>query len=60
MLLDPKNRSKGTKTEKSTLWTDTSVDQNFQRDLGATGPDEFQGTFVWTHGPFALFSGKFV
>ena len=26
--------------EKSTLWTDTGVDQNFQRDLGAIGPYE--------------------
>ena len=34
--------------EKSTLWTDTGADQNFQRDLGAIGPYEFQGKFVWT------------
>ena len=47
-------------TEKSVLWTDTSVDQNFQRDLGAGGPYEFQGEFAWTNGPSALFSGKFV
>ena len=25
-------------TEKSTLWTDAGVDQNFQRDSGAIGP----------------------
>ena len=30
-------------TEKSTLWTDAGVDQNFQRDLGAIGPYESQG-----------------
>ena len=46
-------------SEKSTLWTDTGVDQNFQRDLGAIGPYEFQGEIVWTNGPFASFSGKF-
>ena len=45
---------------KSTLWTDTGVDQNFQRDLAAIGPYEFQGKFVWTNGPFALFSRKFI
>ena len=32
-----------------TLWTDTNVDQNFQRDLGAIGQYEFQGTSVWTN-----------
>ena len=31
------------KQEKSTLWTDADIDQNFQRDLGAIGPYEFQG-----------------
>ena len=36
--------------EKSTLWTDTGVDQNFQRDLGAIGPYKFQRKFVWTNG----------
>ena len=36
--------------EKSTLWTDTGVDQNFQRDLGAIGPYEFQGN---SYGPMA-------
>ena len=36
-------------SEKSTLWTDASVAQNFQRDLGAIGPYEFQGKFVWTN-----------
>ena len=43
-----------------TLLADAGVDQNFQRNLGATGLYEFQGTFVWTKGPFALFAGKFV
>ena len=28
--------------------------------MGAIGPYEFQGKFVWTNGTFALFSGKFV
>ena len=37
---------------KSTLWTDTGVDQNLPRDLGAISPYEFQGKFVWTNGPF--------
>ena len=37
----------GTRPEKSTLWTDAGVDQNFQRDLGAIGPYE---KFVWTTG----------
>ena len=35
-------------TEKSNLWTDTGVDQNFQRDLGTIGPHEFQGKSIWT------------
>ena len=47
-------------TEKSILWTDTGVDQNFQRDLGAIGPYEFQRIFVWANGPFAVFSRKLV
>ena len=34
---------------RGTLWIDAGVDQNFQRDLGAIGPHEFQGTFVWTN-----------
>ena len=46
--------------EKSILWTDTGIDQNFQRDLGAIGPYEFLGKFIWTSDPFALFSRKFV
>ena len=45
--------------EKSTRWTDTCVDQNFQRNLGVIGPYEFQGKFAWTNGSFALFSGTF-
>ena len=28
--------------------------------MGAIGPYEFQGKFVWTDGPFAFSSGKFV
>ena len=48
--------------EKTNLWTDTGADQNFQRererDLGAIGPHEFQGTFVWTNPSFAFFSGN--
>ena len=35
---------------KSTLWADTSVDQNLQRDLEAIGPYEFQGH---SYGPMA-------
>ena len=34
-------------------WPETSK-------LGATGPYEFQGNFVWTNDPFALFSKKIV
>ena len=37
------------KTEKSSLWTNTGVDQNFQRDLRAIGPYEFQEKSVWTN-----------
>ena len=55
-----RENEEGLRAEKSTLWTDTGVDQNFQRDLRAIGPYEFQGKLVWTNAPFALFSGKFV
>ena len=48
------------RAEKSTLWTDAGVDQNFQRDLEAIGPYKFQGNVVWISGPLALCSGKFV
>ena len=48
-------RAERLSSEKSTLWTDTGVDQNFQGDLGAIGPYEFQGKFIWTNGPFAFF-----
>ena len=42
-------------TGKSTLWTDSVVEQNFQRDLGA-----IQGKFVWTNGPLCLVLRRFV
>ena len=35
--------------EKSALWTDAGVDQNFQRDLVGIGPCEFQGKFAMDH-----------
>ena len=44
----------------STLWTNTGVGQNFQRDLGAIGPYEFQGKVTWTNPIGALFKGKSV
>ena len=46
---------------KSTLWTNTGQDWNFQRTLSAIGPYEFRGKFIWTPiiGPY-LFLGKFV
>ena len=44
---------KGRVCSSLTLWTDASVDQNFQRDLRAIGPYEFQGKFVWTN-PWCL------
>ena len=46
--------------EKSILWTDTGVDQNFQRDFGAVGPYEFRGNFSYgPMAPFAFFNGTF-
>ena len=45
-------------SEKSTLWTDTGVDQNFQRDLGAIGPSEFQGKIRMDQSLGAVLSGK--
>ena len=42
------------------MWTDPGADQSFRRGLGAIGPYEFQGKFVWTNGHFAAFSRKFV
>ena len=39
---------------KSTLWTDTGLDQNFQGDLGAIGPYEF----CMDQSLGALFPGK--
>ena len=49
-----------TQAEKSILWTDAGVDQNFQRDLRAIGPYEFQGLSYGPMAPFALFSGTFI
>ena len=46
--------------QRRALYGPIPVDQSFQRNLGAVSPFEFQGKFVWTNGPFALFSGKFV
>ena len=46
--------------EKSTLWTNTCVDQNFQRDLGAIGPYQFQEKSVWTNPSVPCFPGKSV
>ena len=45
---------------KSTLWNDTSLDQNFQGYLGAIGPHEFQGKSVWTNPLVPCFQGKSV
>ena len=45
---------------KSTLWTDAGVDQNFQRQLGAIGPYEFQRKFIWTNPLVPCFQGKSV
>ena len=43
----------------STPWTDTGVDLNFQRDLGAINSEEkFKGKFVWTNGPLPSFQGN--
>ena len=47
-------------TEKSTLWTDAVVDQNFQRDLKGTGTYEFQGKFAWTNPLVPCFQGMSV
>ena len=46
--------------EKSSLWTDTSVGQNFQKDLGAIGPYECQENFVWTNPLVSCYHGKSV
>ena len=46
--------------EKSTLRTDNGVNLNFQRDLGAIGPFEFQEKFVWTDPCVPCFQGKSV
>ena len=43
----PCGNSHTKKSGKRTLGTDTGVDQKLQRDLGAIGPHEFQGGFVW-------------
>ena len=34
---------------KSTLWTNTGQDWNFQRTLSAIGPYEFRGKFIWAN-----------
>ena len=34
---------------KSTLWTNTGQDWNFQRTLSVIGPYEFRGKFIWTN-----------
>ena len=44
--------------EKSTLWTDAGLDQNFQRDLRAIGLYEFQGKFVCTNPLVLSFPGN--
>ena len=44
--------------EKSILQTDAGVDRNFQRDLGAIGPYEFQGKFVLTNALVPCFHGN--
>ena len=36
-----KIRTEGGAKQHLTLWTDTGVDQNFQRDLGTIRPYEF-------------------
>ena len=36
-------------TGKSTLWTNTGQDRNFQRTLSAIGPYLFMGKFIWTN-----------
>ena len=38
------------KAREELLWTNAGVDQNFQTNLGAIDPYEFQGKFVWTNG----------
>ena len=44
----------------STLCTDAGVDQNFQRDSGAIGPYELQGTSVCTNPLVPCFQGESV
>ena len=34
---------------KSTLWTNTGQDRNFQRTLSAIGPYQFRRKFMWTN-----------
>ena len=52
----PKQYSLGHVAENA-LWTDTGVDQHFQRDFGAIGPYEFKGIHI-DQSLGALFSGK--
>ena len=47
-------------SERGTLWTDASVDQNFLRDLGVNGPHKWRGNFVWTNRLVPRFQGKSV
>ena len=42
LFCQPLNSLCAVHAEKSPLCTDTSVDRNFHRDLGAIGPYEFQ------------------
>ena len=43
---------------KSTLWTNTAQDRNFQRTSSAIGPYQFRGKFVWTDHWSIPFSGE--
>ena len=43
-------------TDKSNLWTDSGVDQNFQRDVGAVG----RVKIVWTKHWVPCLQGKYV
>ena len=45
---------------KSTLWTNTGQDRNFQKTLSAIGPYAFRGKFIWTNHWSIPFPGKFV
>ena len=47
-------------SEKSTLWTNTGVHPNFQRDFEPIGPYEILGKSVWTTPLVSCFQGKSV